>query len=71
MGVQNWISISSAKLAHKIYTNHGAVTSARPHNIFGVHYRNNFGGKGLSFTNGKKWTEARSIGIHFLFYLYQ
>lgn len=35
MGVQNWVFIGDANMAHDIFVTHGAATSGRPFFTFG------------------------------------
>lgn len=38
MGVQSWIFVSDARLAHELFVTHGSITSNRPYMDFASGY---------------------------------
>ncbi|ORY96170.1 cytochrome P450 [Syncephalastrum racemosum] len=66
MGVQPWIFVSDARLAHELFASHGAITSGRPYLEFTVdYYAKNQRGLGVA-PYGKMWKNLRTLALDIL-----
>ncbi|RCH92867.1 hypothetical protein CU097_003492 [Rhizopus azygosporus] len=66
MGVQNWLILGNAQIAHDILVSKGSVTVGRPEQTFltKVHGK---GGRGILMIDyGKRWKNIRNVVLHIL-----